>query len=110
VDHARFEGDIDMPVESGGRVGAITSNQPRFFSPHHLGEIARFRPGEMYRADMVEDLRRAVLATGLVGTVSITPRSVAAPQGDPPGRRRGFGAGCGGFRRAAAHDQRRAGL
>lgn len=82
VDHASTTGDVAVAVKNGGkyRFGAITSNMPRFMSGHHLAGIARFKSGEPYRKSEVEDLRRAILATGLVAGVAITPRESAPPE------------------------------
>ncbi len=87
VDHAREEGDVTLPVSPGGRYvfGTVTSNDERFLSGHHLADIARFQPGDLYQRSLDMDLRRAILATGLVGTVELTPIVVAGPKGDQPG-------------------------
>ncbi len=81
VDHKREEGDLTLPVVTGGKYafGALSSSDQGFLSPHHLGEIARFDPGDIYKRSLAEDLRRAVLATGLVSSASVTPRETAAP-------------------------------
>ena len=87
VDHARREGDVTMPVEPGGKYnfGTVNSNLPKFLSGKHLAEIARFEPGDLYKRTEELDLRQAILTTGLVGSVSITPVEVVAPTGDQPG-------------------------
>lgn len=87
VDHARVEGDVTMPVEPGGRYvfGNVVSNLEDFLSADHLADIARFAPGDLYRRSDEMDLRRAILATGLVGSVTMTPVAVRAPQGSAPG-------------------------
>jgi len=87
IDHDRQEGDLTLPVTHGGkyRFGAIVSKQPKFLSSRHLQEIARFKPGETYRRSDEMDLRRAIVATGLVSTVTITPREVQPPVGAQPG-------------------------
>lgn len=87
VDHRREEGDLTVPVDTGGkyRFGAISSELPRFLPAWHLHEIARFRSGDLFRQSEVEDLRRAVIATGLVASVTVTPRETLAPQGGQPG-------------------------
>ena len=87
VDHARIEGDLAMAVDPGGRYnfGAVTSNLEQFLPGNHLADIARFDPGDLYRRSDAQDLRRAILATGLVGSVSLTPVEVVAPLGDVPG-------------------------
>lgn len=87
VDHRREEGDLTQPVTPGGKYnfGRITSDKPRFLSARHLEEIARFEPGDLYRRTLSEDLRRAILATGLVSSVSVTPRETRAPTAGQPG-------------------------
>ena len=87
VDHARFEGDVDLPVKTGGkyRYGAITTNFPRYMSPGHLGDMARFKPGQVYDRDKVDDFRRAILATGLVSSLTVVPRETAPPRDGEPG-------------------------
>ena len=87
VDHAREEGDLTMAVTPGGKYnfGEVTSNLPRFLSGRHLATIARFEPGDTYQRSLEQDLRRAILATGLVSSVAITPRPVVEPVGNEPG-------------------------
>ncbi|MCB2089023.1 MAG: BamA/TamA family outer membrane protein [Sphingomonadaceae bacterium] len=87
VDHARAEGDLTLPVTPGGKyvMAGVTSDQPKFLSSRHLQDIARFDPGDIYKRSVVYDLRRAIVATGLVSTVTVTPREVTPPSGDQPG-------------------------
>ena len=87
VDHARQEGDVTLPVSPGGKYsfGAIVSDDEDFLSSRHLSRIARFEPGETYNLSDATDLRRAILATGLVGSVSVTPVEAAPPQDGEPG-------------------------
>ncbi|MFN3989802.1 MAG: autotransporter assembly complex protein TamA [Erythrobacter sp.] len=87
IDHARQEGDLALPVDPGGRYvfAGLTSGDPDFLPARHLARIARFRPGELYRESLEVDLRRAILATGLVSSVTLTPRESEPPQGDAPG-------------------------
>jgi len=75
VDHARDEGDLSMPVEPGGRyrLGTVISSDPEFLSSRHLTRIARWDEGDIYRRSDEMDLRRAMLATGLLGAVELTP-------------------------------------
>ena len=87
VDHKREEGDLTLPVTPGGKYnfGQVVSNLPRFLSSEHLEEIARFDAGDLYQRTLQDDLRRAVLATGLVASVTVTPREVRAPALGQPG-------------------------
>jgi len=88
VDHDRREGDVSMAVEPGGKYafGQITSNLPRFMSADHLGDIAQFEDGETYKRSLEMDLRRAILATGIVGSVRVTPVEAQAPAANQPGK------------------------
>ena len=88
VDHARVEGDLSMAVTPNGKYefGTVNSNLPDFLSGRHLATIARFDPGDTYQRSLELDLRRAITATGLVSSVSITPREVVAPSNGNPGR------------------------
>ena len=90
IDHTRREGDLTLPVSPAGKYnfGDVISTLPKFLSSRHLAGIARFEPGDLYRKSMVDDLRRAILATGLVSSVTVTPRETEAPApGDPgPGK------------------------
>lgn len=87
VDHDRVEGDLTLPVTPGGKYnfGAVTSNLPELLSSEHLAGIARFDSGDLYQRSLELDLRRAVLATGLAGTVTLTPVEVAPPANGVPG-------------------------
>lgn len=87
IDHARIEGDLTMQVSPNGRYvfGEVVSDRPEFLSGKHLGRIARFRPGDTYQRSLETDLRRAILATGLVSSVTIEPRSATPPAGGEPG-------------------------
>lgn len=87
IDHARLEGDLSLPVEPGGKFafGEVVSDDPEFLPDRHLSRIARFEPGDTYQTSLQSDLRRAILATGLVSSVVITPREVTPPNGNQPG-------------------------
>lgn len=87
IDHARTEGDLTMIVMPKGKYvfGNVVSDIPEFLSSKHLETIARFDPGDTYQRSLALDLRRAITATGLVSTVSVTPREVNPPTADAPG-------------------------
>ncbi|MCK0129055.1 BamA/TamA family outer membrane protein [Erythrobacter sp. F6033] len=88
IDHARTEGDLSLPVQPGGKYvfGGISSEDARFLSGRHLSRIARFEEGDVYQASLQADLRRAILATGLVTSVTVQPREIAPPQDGAPGQ------------------------
>ncbi|MEL7689157.1 autotransporter assembly complex protein TamA [Citromicrobium bathyomarinum] len=81
IDHARIEGDLTMAVRPNGQYnfGQVISTKPGFLSGKHLQTIARFEPGDLYQRDLELDLRRAIIATGLVSSVTITPVEAEAP-------------------------------
>ncbi|WP_337660881.1 autotransporter assembly complex protein TamA [Erythrobacter sp. Alg231-14] len=87
IDHAREEGDLTLSVSPNGKFafGEVLSSDPDFLSSRHLQRIARFDPGDIYQTSMQADLRRAILATGLVSQVVITPRETQAPLEGQPG-------------------------
>ncbi|WP_417622575.1 autotransporter assembly complex protein TamA [Parasphingorhabdus sp.] len=75
IDHAERLGDLEVPVTPGGRYnfGSIVMGETGLFDADHVQMIARFDPGDIYQASELEDLRRALIATGLVSTLSIDP-------------------------------------
>lgn len=87
IDHAREEGDLTLAARPGGKYvfGEVVSNDPRFLSGKHLARIARFDAGDTFQQSLETDLRRAILATGLVSSVTVTPRETRAPQEGQPG-------------------------
>jgi translocation and assembly module TamA len=76
VDHDSRKGDLDMVITPGGyrTFGAILVADDKLFSAKHIQRIARFDPGDTFMASDVEDLRRALVATGLVSSVTLTPK------------------------------------
>lgn len=87
VDHDRETGNLSLPVEPGGRYrfGEVISSDPGYLSGRHLARISRFRSGQIFKRSDTQDLREAVLATGLVSSVTVTPKEVEAPQAGEPG-------------------------
>ena len=87
ADHRREEADLSIEVATGGRYrfAGVFSTLPDFLPGEHLQEIARFKPGDLYKRSQVEDLRKAIIATGLVSSVSLEPRQTRAPQGETSG-------------------------
>ncbi|MBM7406091.1 MULTISPECIES: autotransporter assembly complex protein TamA [Sphingomonas] len=73
VDHATRTATLEMPVTPGGerRFGRISTPDARVFDGEHVQEIARFAPGDPYDAAEVDDLRRAIIQTGLVSSVRV---------------------------------------
>ena len=79
IDHETRRARLVLPVTTGplATFGTlrVTGNPP--FSARHVGRIARFEQGEPFQRSKVDDLRRALIATGLVASadVRIVPAS-----------------------------------
>ena len=78
IDHDTQKGDLEIVVRAGGyrRFGGVVldGRTGEIFSARHLERIARFDRDGVYKASEVEDLRRAIVATGLVSSVTVTPK------------------------------------
>ena len=77
--------DYTLPVTVGprGTYGQIVSEGNEAFSADHVAVLARFKPGELYNSRQVDDLRQALIATGLFKGIGIEPRRTgqAGPDG-----------------------------
>ncbi|HEV2747545.1 MAG TPA: BamA/TamA family outer membrane protein [Allosphingosinicella sp.] len=75
VDHESRTATLVLPVEPKGsrEFGRVIVEGKPLFDAEHIEEIARFEPGDRFEAPLLEDLRRALVATGLVSTVAIRP-------------------------------------
>jgi translocation and assembly module TamA len=82
VDHETRTATLEVDVAPGGerRFGAIVVRGRQLFAPDHLARIARFAPGDEYDAALLDDFRRALIATSLVSAVELTPVAGADPQ------------------------------
>jgi translocation and assembly module TamA len=75
LDHETRTASLTLPVNPNGtrQFGRIFLEGKPLFSAKHIQTIARWKPGAPYRAPLVEDLRRALIATGLVSAVAVRP-------------------------------------
>ena len=87
VDHEALNADLTLPVTTGGKYvfGQVTSSLPAFLNARHLQRMARFRPGKTFDQRLVDDFRKVVLSTGIVGGVQIAPREASPPTATAPG-------------------------
>ena len=87
IDHEARSGALTVPLTPGGRYrfGGIIAKDEGLFGSRHLQRIARFQPGDIFQASEMEDLRRAILATGLVSTATLSPVAATPPSGAEPG-------------------------
>jgi len=81
VDHEERTATLVMQVDPGTarNFGGITVADDRVFGAKHIQTIARFKPGQPYDAAMIDDLRRALIQTGLVSSAKIDTVPGAAP-------------------------------
>ncbi|OJY68597.1 MAG: hypothetical protein BGP16_04945 [Sphingobium sp. 66-54] len=78
-------GDYTLPVMPGPRSSFgdfVVSGDDPVFEPAHIARIARFQKGDLYDSRMVDDLRKALVATGLFSVVSVNPQPSGEPAGD----------------------------
>jgi translocation and assembly module TamA len=82
LDHETGTAALTLPVNPNGtrQFGRIIVEGRPLFSARHIQTIARWKPGAPYAAPLVEDLRRALIATGLVSAVAIRPVPGQAPK------------------------------
>ena len=86
LDDATRTGDYTLKIDAGrlARFGGVQMRGRRLpFGNRHAQVIARFKRGERYTGKLVEDLRRAMVATQLFGSVAIEP--VASSEVNPDG-------------------------
>lgn len=68
-------GDYTLPIETGPRsyFGTIITEGKTAFGANHIEVLRRFKTGDLYDARKVDDLQAALVATGLLSTVSVEP-------------------------------------
>ncbi|WP_343763925.1 autotransporter assembly complex protein TamA [Sphingomonas molluscorum] len=85
LDEQTVTGDYTLPVDTGPRssFGGYTTDGKLAFDAEHVGVLARFEPGELYDTRKVDDLRDALVGTGLFSSVSVEPKRTGqlAPDG-----------------------------
>jgi len=82
VDHETRTATLTLKVTPNGerQFGRILVEGKKLFGARHIQTIARWHPGDRYKAALVDDLRRALVATGLVSTVGIKTVEGTAPK------------------------------
>ena len=81
LDSATGQAAYTLPITTGprGRFGDILSEGKPAFGTDHIAVLTRFRRGELYDSRKVDDLRQALIATGLFSAVGVEPRRSDAP-------------------------------
>ena len=77
--------DYTLPVTPGPRssFGDIVTSGSKVFEADHITRLARFDKGDLYDSRLVDDLRKALVATGLYSVVAVQPEpsGSSAPDG-----------------------------
>jgi translocation and assembly module TamA len=68
-------GDYILPVKTGQRsvFGKIVTKGEGVFEAEHIELLRRFKKGELYDSRKLDDLRAALVATGLISNLAIEP-------------------------------------
>jgi len=84
LDRETGDGIYTLPVETGPRsvFGGIEVSGDIAFDAEHVQTLARFERGQLYDSRMVQDLREALVATGLFSTVSVSPQQSGEQTGE----------------------------
>ncbi len=75
LDDATHSGDYTLPLASGPKssFGGLQTKGDQIFSVEHLSVFPRFDRGDVYDSRMADDLRQALVGTGIFSTVAIQP-------------------------------------
>lgn len=84
LDPETADGVYTLPVKTGPRskFGGFATTGDLAFDAGHVELLARFERGELYDSRMVDDLRQALVATGLFSTVSVEPKQTGEDAGE----------------------------
>jgi translocation and assembly module TamA len=75
LDPATGIGDYTLPLDPGPRsaFGDVRTTGKLAFDARHVGVLRRFKPGDLYDSRKIDDLREAMVATGLFSSVAVEP-------------------------------------
>ena len=84
LDGATGDGVYTLPVDIGkrSRFGGVETTGDLAFDAEHVELLARFKRGDLYDSRKVDDLRQALVATGLFSTVAAEPQPTGENAGD----------------------------
>jgi translocation and assembly module TamA len=84
LDDATWKGAYTLPVDTGPRssFGQLRTEGDPVFSVEHLNVFPRFEPGQLYDIRLTDDLRQALVATGLFSNISVEPVRTGQPGPD----------------------------
>lgn len=84
LDPAAASGVYTLPLDPGprARFGEVRVTGDGVFDADHVALLARFERGAIYDESKIDDLRQALVATGLFSTVAIVPEQTGEPAPD----------------------------
>ena len=84
LDERDYTGDYTLPVDTGPRssFGVLRTEGDPVFGLDHLNVFPRFDQGQLYDTRLTDDLRAALVATGMFSTVSVEPVRTGQPGPD----------------------------
>ena len=84
LDDETWKGDYTLPVDTGPRssFGVLRTEGDAVFDLDHLNVFPRFDRGDLYDVRRTDDLREALVATGLFSTISVEPVRTGQPAAD----------------------------
>ncbi|WP_144243833.1 autotransporter assembly complex protein TamA [Sphingopyxis sp. MWB1] len=84
LDGVTGDGAYTLPVDIGprARFGGVETKGDLAFDADHVAVLARFKRGDLYDSRLVDDLRQALVATGLFSTVAAEPQRTGESAGD----------------------------
>ncbi|WP_231889685.1 autotransporter assembly complex protein TamA [Erythrobacter neustonensis] len=84
LDQDTNDGVYTLPIDIGprSRFGGIETTGNQAFDAAHIAVLARFERGDLYDSRDIDDLRQALVATGLFNTISVVPQRTGEAVGD----------------------------
>lgn len=84
LDEETLKAAYTLPVDPGprGSFGGFRTEGDGVFRTDHIATLSRFEAGTLYDSAMVDDLRKALAATGLFSTVTVEPQRTGRPGPD----------------------------
>ncbi len=76
LDPDMMTGDYTLPIDTGPRAyfgNIIAAGEKPVFDAEHMELLRRFDKGELYDASRLDDLREALVSTGLFANVAVEP-------------------------------------
>jgi translocation and assembly module TamA len=77
-------GDYTLPVKTGprARFGGFATERDLAFGADHIEVLARFERNQLYDSRKIDDLRKALVATGLFSSITVEPQRTGESAGD----------------------------